>query len=166
MEAKIETPKRVETITKEIEEALTTNPKYNFHGTKWFEKTHNQFFWDTDSTIDRMSEEGFKTAHFRRIILTREKRRVEELQGWADTQARKLAEDVLQELVYESMEGYDSMIFFEEKHQVIKTGGDKTLKQWNAENRVALAKKVLEAQMKATFRRWDYQILKSLKVTG
>ena len=39
MEAKIETPKRVETITKEIEEALTTNPKYNFHGTKWFEKT-------------------------------------------------------------------------------------------------------------------------------
>ena len=36
MEAKIKTPKRVETIKEEIEEALTTNPKYNFHGKKWF----------------------------------------------------------------------------------------------------------------------------------
>ena len=156
MGAKIESPKRVETIIKEIEESLTTNPKYNFHGKKWFEKTHNQFFWDTDSTIDRMSEEGFKTAHFRRIILTREKRRVEELRHWADSQSRKLAEDILEEEVLVTLEGYDSVNLFE----------DKPLKEWNADNRVALAKKVLEAQMKATFRRWDYQILKSLKVTG
>ena len=113
-----------------------------------------------------MSEEGFKTAHFRSTILTREKRRVKELQHWANSQSERLAGNVLEELIYESMEGYDSMIFFEEKHQVIKTGGDKTLKQWNAENRLALAKKVLEAQTEAKFARWDYQILKSLKVTG
>jgi hypothetical protein len=156
MSIKIETPKRVETIIKEIEESLTTNPKYKFGGTKWFEKTHNQFFWDTDSNIDRMSEKGFKTAHFRRTILTREKRRVEDLRHWADSQSNKLAEDILEEEVLVTIEGYDSVNLFE----------DKPLKEWNADNRLALAKKVLEAQMKATFRRWDYQILKSLKVTG
>tara|TARA_R100000152_G_C6759669_1_gene183631 strand:- start:252 stop:728 length:477 start_codon:yes stop_codon:yes gene_type:complete len=158
MEAKIETPKRVETIKEEIEKALTTNPKYNFHGTKWFEKTHNQFYWNTDSNNDWLTEEGFKTAHYRRKLLEQEKRKVQELQGIADTEAKHLAENVLEELVYESMEGYDSMIFFEDDNL--------TLKQWNAENRVALAKKVLKAQTKARFRKWDYQILKSLKVTG
>ncbi len=158
MEAKIETPKRVETITKEIEEALTTNPKYTIYGTKWFEKTHNQFYWDTDSNNDWLTEEGFKTAHYRRTLLEQEKRKVQELQGIADTEAKHLAENVLQELVYESIEGYDSMIFFEDENL--------TLKQFHNENRLALAKKVLQAQTKARFRRWDYQILKSLKVTG
>ena len=156
MSKKIETPKRVKTIKEEIEEALTTNPKYNFHGKKWFEKTHNQFFWNTDSNIDWLSEEGFKTAHYRRTLLKQEKLKVQELRHWADSQSEKLAEDVLEELVYESMKDYDSIMF----------GKKMTLKQWNSDNRLALAKKVLEAQMKATFRRWDYQILKSLKVTG
>ena len=158
MEAKIETPKRVETITKEIEEALTTNPMYNFHGKKWFEKTYNQFYWNTDSNHDWLTEEGFKTAHYRRTLLKQEERKVQELQGIADTEAKHLAENVLQELVYESIEGYDSMIFFEDDNL--------TLKQFHNENRLALAKKVLQAQTKARFRKWDYQILKSLKVTG
>ena len=158
MEAKIETPKRVETIKEEIEKALTTNPKYNFHGKKWFEKTYNQFYWNTDSNHDWLTEEGFKTAHYRRTLLEQEKRKVQELQGIADTEAKHLAENVLQELVYESIEGYDSMIFFEDENL--------TLKQFHNENRLALAKKVLQAQTKARFRRWDYQILKSLKVTG
>ena len=91
-------------------------------------------------------------------LLEQEKRKVQELQGIADTEAKHLAENVLQELVYESIEGYDSMIFFEDENL--------TLKQFHNENRLALAKKVLQAQTKARFRRWDYQILKSLKVTG
>ena len=84
MEAKIETPKRVETIKEEIEKVLTTNPKYTIHGTKWFEKTHNQFYWNTDSNHDWLTEEGFKTAHYRRKLLEQEKRKVRELQGIAD----------------------------------------------------------------------------------
>ena len=160
MEATLGTPKRVETITKEIEEALTTNPMYKIDGTKWYEQTRTQHFWNTDSNQDWLSEKGFLTAHYRRTLLKQEKGKVQDLQGWADTQAKKLAENVLQELVYESIDGYDSVVFFEEKH------GDKTLKEWNAENRLALAKKVLEAQTKAKFRKRDYQILKSLKVTG
>jgi len=158
MSTKIETPKRVETIKEEIEKALTTNPKYNFHGKKWFEKTYNQFYWNTDSNHDWLTEEGFKTAHYRRTLLKQEERKVRELQGIADTEAKHLAENVLQELVYESMEGYETIVFFEDDNL--------TLKQWNNENRVALAKKVFKAQTKARFRKWDYQILKSLKVTG
>ena len=158
MSTKIEKPKRVETIKEEIEKALTTNPKYNFHGKKWFEKTYNQFYWNTDSNHDWLTEEGFKTAHYRRTLLEQEKRKVQELQGIADTEAKHLAENVLQELVYESMEGYETIVFFEDDNL--------TLKQWNNENRVALAKKVFKAQTKARFRKRDYQILKSLKITG
>tara|TARA_R100001082_G_C4260062_1_gene115168 strand:+ start:50 stop:532 length:483 start_codon:yes stop_codon:yes gene_type:complete len=160
MSTKIETPKRVETIKEEIEKALTTNPMYKIDGKKWYEQTHTQHFWNTDHNHGWLTEKGFRTAHYRRTLLEQEKRKVQDLQSWADNQARKLAESVLEELVYESIDGYDYVVFFEEKH------GDKTLKEWNAENRLALAKKVLEAQTQARFRRRDYQILKRLKVTG
>ena len=160
MSTKIETPKRVETIKEEIEKALTTNPMYKIDGKKWYEQTHTQHFWNTDHNHGWLTEKGFRTAHYRRTLLEQEKRKVQDLQSWADNQARKLAESVLEELVYESIDGYDYVVFFEEKH------GDKTLKQFHNENRLALAKKVLEAQTQARFRRRDYQILKRLKVTG
>ena len=155
----VNTAKPVKTIKEEIEKALTTNPKYNFHGTKWFEKTHNQFYWNTESNNDWLTEEGFKTAHYRRTLLKQEKQKVEELRHWADSQSNKLAEDILEEEILVTLKGYDSVI-------TTLFGKKMTLKEHNADNRLAIAKNVLEAQMKATFRRWDYQILKSLKVTG